>query len=96
MTLPKPIAAKLEFKIAQVWIVLFVINSITTTFVAVSAGCVWANLGIQERWTVVAAGIANLTGTLMVYAASAMKKVAQGEFPLPIDETPKPSEVKPT
>ena len=68
------------YKMAIWWFVLFSLNSLGTCFIAASAGCVWENLGTQEKITVIVAVFVNWTGTIMAYLSKAAKK---GELTIP-------------
>jgi len=64
------------------WFVLFSINSLGSCIIAASAGSVWANLGTQEKFTVIVAVITNWTGVIMAYIKQAAKKIESGEIPI--------------
>jgi hypothetical protein len=63
-----------EWKIAAFWFVLFSVNSLCTCITASMAGSVWANLGPQDKFTVVISIIGNWTGTIMAFVSKQSKR----------------------
>lgn len=67
------------YHMAILWFVLFSVNALCTSIVASMAGCVWGNLGTQEKFTIVMAIIGNWTGTIMAYISKSSKKIEPEE-----------------
>ncbi|MDE2097616.1 MAG: hypothetical protein KGL39_10245 [Patescibacteria group bacterium] len=69
------------WRMAIFWFILFSINSLCTCIVSAMAGSVWANLGSQEKFTVVVAIIGNWTGTIIAFVSKAARKIEEGKEP---------------
>lgn len=82
MTFEQAKISALEWKITVMWFILFTVNSLGTCILAASAGCVWDNLGWQEKLTVVLAVIVNWTGTMMAWLSKSAGKITSGQNPI--------------
>ena len=64
-----------EMRLAIFWFVLFSVNSLCTCIVASMAGCVWDNIGPQDKFTMVVAIAGNWTGTIMAFVSKESSRI---------------------